>query len=344
MNSSGHNRNTGSGDALEILLRQASPRPVPPQRDQAIVREAVHAEWKSVTGTRRTRLNLAAFGLAATVLLAIFVLFDSLRVAGVADVQVATISKSNGAIYLLGENSELSSMNELLTVSAGQTIVTGHDAGIALAWSNGGSLRIDANSRVVLVDGDHIRLQSGQVYFDSEPSALMVGSTTSPYSEFEILTDLGLVAHRGTQFMTYVDTNQLSVSVRDGQVMIDGDYYDELITAGQRASFVGDRRPAVVNISRYGGAWNWVERISPTADIDNRTAYEFLLWVSHETGLTLQFENAAVEQVVRNEKLHGTIDVAPTRALRFWMMSLDLAWRIENGVIYISELQAAGSR
>jgi hypothetical protein len=64
---------------------------------------------------------------------------------------------------------------------------------------------------------------------------------------------------------------------------------------------------------------------------------ELLEWVSRETGLQLRFESAGAEELARKELLKGEIDAPPTNALRLWMMSVDLDWRIDDGVIYVSE-------
>ena len=344
MNIAGDERNTGSEDAYELLLRQASPRPSPPQRFEKQVRGAVHAQWRKTTRTRRTRRRLTVFGLAATVLLAAFVWLDAYRVSETSVVHVATISKSSGAIYLLGQNSERSDMSEVMAVSAGQTVVTNSGSGVALEWLNGGSLRIDENSRVTFLSTGEIYLQSGRVYFDSEPFVLVASSNEDALRTLKIVTDHGLVTHSCTQFMTFVDANRLSVSVRQGDVTIDGDYFDRTIGGGQKLTYTGSGRPSTVNINRFGEDWAWAERVSPTPGIDGRTVYEFLLWVSHETGLELEFDTPDTEQTARSEILHGTISAHPTSALRIWMMSLDFDWRIENGVIFISESQTATSQ
>ena len=200
-------------EALEELLKHASPRPMPSRSDEAAVRRALRAEWRAVSGRHRSRRRIVSFAMAATVLIGLFAVFGLFRLPVVDAIQVATIEKSFGAIYLLGESSELRETPALSSVLSGQTIVTGDDAGIALAWGHGGSLRLDANTRLRFLDGESVYLEAGRVYFDSTPSALIAGIMAGVAADFLVTTDYGEVSHIGTQFMTRVDDRNLSVSV-----------------------------------------------------------------------------------------------------------------------------------
>ncbi len=316
-------------DDLETLLRQAGPRPVPAPADVAAAKTALRSEWHDVTGRRRTRRRLAGFAIAATVLAGVFAVYNAARVPVVDAVQVATIAKSFGPVYVLGERAELRPTDGLLQVASGQTIVTGSGAGIALAWANGGSLRIDEDTRIRFARDDAVFLESGRAYFDS-----VAGAASAV--EFKLITEHGEVRHLGTQYMTEVDRDRLLVSVREGSVTIDGVYHEQTLAAGQQALLAGRQRPSVLSISRSGDAWNWVVRTAPAADMDGRTLYEFLVWVSREMGLELRFEGAS-ERVAHEAILRGTIDTEPAEALRLRLATAALDWRIEGGVIYITE-------
>jgi len=325
-----------SDDALEQLLKKASPRPVPSQQDEAAVRSAVKAEWRSVTGKRRVRRNVFQYALAATVLLGVFALFSMFRVPVVEVVEVALIEKSFGAIYLLGEEAELRETAELSSVYSGQTIVTGNDAGLALTWGKGGSLRVDENSRVAFTSDSDILLESGRIYFDSQPSPLVAGITTGGSPEFTVVTEHGEVRHTGTQFMTRAGSNELVVSVREGQVAIDGLYYEHTAAPGEQVTMTGRQRPTVLSIGRSGQGWDWVARTSPPVDVDGRTIRVFLEWACRELGLELRYEGGA-EPVANRELLIGTVDIEPADALRLRLASAALDYRIEEGVLYVSD-------
>ncbi len=324
-------------DALEALLRNAPPRPMPADEDTAAVRDAVAAEWRAVTGRRRKRRRLISLAAAATVLLAVGVTVSLLRVPSALPVQVATIDKTIGSIYLLGEQSQLQEMRDLAELTAGQVIVTGHDSGAGITWINGGSLRVDEDTRVEFVSPEEILLRSGRVYFDSQPSSLQAGNTQSSVTGFAIRTEHGVVRHVGTQYMTGVDGGAMIISVREGQVEVEGAYHDTRAKAGERLTLAGSNRPTITNISSHGDDWRWVEQMAPAVSVDERSAYEFINWVARESGLEVRFMTDAVEQRAHITMMAGSVDREPQVALRILLQTTTLDSNIENGWIVISE-------
>lgn len=334
MSGSSDNMATRADDPVEALLGQATPRPAPPGADEQRVRAAVRAEWQAVTAARSARQRVAYFAVAATVLLAVAVVFNQFRDTATTPLQLATISKSHGNVYLLGEQAELLELNDLKTISAGQTLLTGSGAGVGLDWGDGGSLRLDADTRIEFVAEDAAYLHSGRIYFDSQPGASE--GSSERVAALAIKTGRGTVRHLGTQYMIYADADKLSVSVREGRVAIDGINYDETATAGQQLTLTGRGRPDVVNIKVYGEAWDWVGATAPATQFDGRSAHDFLRWVGRETGMQLHFEDQRAEQLAMDAMLRGTVDADPKDALRVWMLGVDLDWRMEGGVIYVS--------
>ena len=63
----------------------------------------------------------------------VFAVFNAFRAPPAEVVTVASIQKSAGSVYLLGDSEELRRTDDLLNVSIGQTIATGSEAGMALA-------------------------------------------------------------------------------------------------------------------------------------------------------------------------------------------------------------------
>lgn len=344
MSESNRDETMRKDDAVEAILEQAAPRPAPPMEDEQVVRDAVYAEWQAVTGRRSRRRRMTNFAIAATVLVAVSVAFNQFRVNDVAPIQVATIDKSHGSIYLLGEQSELHELPDLAAIMAGQTIVTGNDAGIGLSWSNGGSLRIDANTRIEFIAVDEVYLRSGRVYFDTAPTQRMAAITGSGVASpaLAIETEHGRVTHLGTQYMTFVDTTNLTVSVREGQVAIAGKYRDETAVEGQQMTISGSGSPTILNITGYGSNWEWIEPMAPVPDFDGRSVHHFLSWVSRETGLHLEYVDDDAKQLAADVEFVGEVERRPTLALDVWMQTIDLDYRIDGGVIYVSAITAGG--
>jgi len=322
-----------SHDIVEELLEKATPRPAPPSEDEHVVREAVMAEWQSVAGKVKLRRRLTQFAIAATIVLGIAISFNALQVDNVQPVQVATIAKNHGAIYLVGEQSLMQEASDLSSVYVGQIIETGNDAAISLEWANGGSLRIDKNTSIEFTNDESVFLRSGQVYFDSQPATM----TAITGSGFEINTDHGLVRHLGTQYMTTVDARDLIVRVREGQVSVDGVYVEQAVAvAGQQMTVSGGASPSVLDIDSFGAVWAWAEEMAPTLDMDGRSTYDFLQMTAREIGLVVEYETDVAETVARDGILRGAVEMDPRSELEFRMAGEDLGYRIDGGTIFVS--------
>ncbi len=316
-----------SDKELESLLSQAGPRPVPSAEDLATARERVHGEWRSVVGRRR-RNRLFGLAAAAAVVVAVFLSFDLVQTGDAPAVRVASIERSFGSIYLHGERAELQETNDLISVTAGETVVTGSQSGVAFSLGEGLSVRADERTRIEFVDAATVRLHDGRVYVDAHGAQ---------HIDLRIESEHGAVMHVGTQYMMTVDKRALVVSVREGKVVVDGSFHDATVERGQLVRLSGSQKPGFANVALCGEHWKWVEALAPSTDFDGRSVHEFLQWVSRETGRALEFESRGAERLALAETLNGQIDTAPTDALRVWMMGVDLDWRIEGGVIYISE-------
>ncbi len=323
-----------SDEAMEELLKHASPRQTPSPGDEALVRSVVKAEWQSIAVKRRRQVRVMKFAMAATVLLGVFAVFSVFRVQPVPTVEVASIEKSFGSIYLLGESAELRETSGIAKLHQGQTILTGDDSGLALAWGGGGSLRVDENSRIEFSGDGSVYLRSGRIYFDSIPSALLAAG--GAHGVLIVNTDHGAVSHEGTQFMTQTNADELVVSVREGQVAIDGRYHDVMASPGEQVTLAGRQQPVVLDIGRSGEAWSWVGRTTPAADVDGKSLRVFLDWASRELGLALEFEGSAMH-VADAAVLRGSIDTDPAEALRLRLASAALSYRVDGGVLYVSD-------
>ena len=345
MSSMGDHGVVRNDDAVEALLEQASPRPSPPSKDEAMIREAVLSEWQTVTSQRRTRKRVTRFAIAATVLLGVALTFNTLQNTGIAPVQVATIAKSHGSIHVRGEGSQIHQLRDLTAIMSGQMIITDHNSGIGLAWGNGGSLRIAAETRIEFVSDEEVLLHSGRIYFDSTPSELIASITAnSGNARLRILTSHGTVSHLGTQYMTYTSDSELTVSVREGEVTVDGTYHDGKALAGQQLSIVGSARPSIANFSPHGDAWRWIEEASPDVEIDGRSVDVFLNWAGRETGLKVEYPDAATKQVAQDVVLNGAVKLEPRAALDFWVETTDLNWHIEEGAIIVRAIDGSSGQ
>jgi ferric-dicitrate binding protein FerR (iron transport regulator) len=314
-------------DRIERLLERASPRPAPPPDDARQIRESVHAEWRAVTARRRrSRWSYAA--LAAT-LAACAIL--TARYSGTDDampVEVATIEKRAGSVYLVRDNEGLIELGEVANLLSGQVVQTAKVSGLAFVLDDGPSVRLDADSRVELVSSDLLYLQRGRLYVDVPG--------TKPPSRLAIRTDKGTVTHIGTRYMVTIAGDKLTVSVRDGEVRIDGRYNANAGT-GEQVTLLGSNRPMVGRLAAHGGPWLWTESLSPKLDIDGMPAHEFLEWVSRETGYRIVYDDDDARALAGNTVLKGVVDRDPRTELELRLMTMDLAYELDDarGLIHV---------
>jgi len=334
MNTPGENSASTIDESVEEILGNARPRPVPSMDDAAVVREQVHAEWQKLTKRRQTKKRLLSFAIAASVLVAAFATFSVLRINGVTETYVASIDRNVGSVYVLGENSELLASNNLTSIVAGQILITNEDSGVGLEWGTGGSLRIDENSRVEFVARDAIFLHSGRVYFDSNIATSVSGQQETA-AKLTIDTEHGEVSHVGTQYMTAIDRNSLTVSVREGEVEIRSGAIISSANGGEQLHLQRGNRPNNTSIQTYGDYWQWTERVTPSPNLNGRSIDDFLSWVGHETGQIVRYETAEAERYAVGQSFVGTVNERPSDALRIWMMSVDLDWDADDGAIVV---------
>ena len=319
-----------SDAALERLLEEASPRPAPSAEAAARARLAVHEEWQDLVGRRTRRRRTGFLAAAAAAVLAIALAVN--QVPAPEPVLTATVDKAIGSIYLLADDSTLTELSTPAEFMTDQTVVTGENAALGLAWSAGGSLRLDESTELRFVSTDRVELVSGRLYFDSQDPP--DGAT-----RLTVETAHGDVTHIGTQFIVEAKPERLTVSVRDGSVAIVGHRYSETGYAGKAITLRGDSRPEHLDVRVYGQYWEWIEATAPGVDPEGKTLAALLSWVQRETGLEIRFEDAQLRDEVLDVEFTGVSDISnvPREALSQFLRGYGLDYEIREGVIHIRE-------
>jgi hypothetical protein len=317
--------------AVEALLQKAAPRPLPPEHIEHEIRTAVHADWATVSGRHRRWRAGRNVAIAATMLLGAFFTITSLRQVATPAIEVARLDQSRGAVHVQTGDTHVTDNQDASIVFTGQTLQTGKDSAAGLAWLSGGSLRVDAQSRVEFVADNEIYLHRGRVYFDS--FGIAAGSDLTIRSQY------GVVSHVGTQYMTATSDEQLVVMVREGEVLIQRAGQSQRISYGQRAELSDSGRAMISNTSGIGPEWDWIESVAPNISVDGRSAYEFLQWVSRQTGFSVEFSSDSAEQLAKDTMLRGSVNADPRNELRMRMMTMDLDAQFDSkgAVITISD-------
>ena len=321
-----------SEEAMEALFRHASRRLRPPITDEKEIREAVHAQWLRMNRRRRRGRQTLYWAIAASLVLAGF-LSVNISKTPVTYPTVAVIEKSIGEIALRQDAAaDMARLrSNIRSFSSGQTVATGVDSALALGWSAGGSLRLDQETELIFISPTEVELLAGRIYFDS-------GSVAGPNTDESSLivkTQVGVVKHVGTQFMTDLLDDSLTVSVREGVVSISGKGYTGTAMAGQQVILRADGAHSQEMRSTYGGEWQWVQSIAPPLDVDGLNVLTLLNWVSRESGRPLRFESASAREIASVHVLNGPVEVEPIRALGIYLQTTDLRSELVDDVISI---------
>ena len=245
-------------DSVAELFQHASARERPPAEDELAIRKALHKEWSGMARQRRRRKAQFTLAAAASAVLAVMVGVSLTRSPQPIEpmTQVATVEKQLGSIRILPAIAgNAQNQGEPAVLMSGQQIVTGKSSGLALRWYSGESIRLDASTELRLTSAGEINLLAGQIYLDTNEA--------DPFGELHIATPAGLVRHIGTRYMTAVSADGTSVSVREGEVLLDTQGVENLAARGDQLKVDTSGTLVRQAIPTYGDLWQWTEELAP---------------------------------------------------------------------------------
>ncbi|NNE60827.1 MAG: FecR domain-containing protein [Woeseia sp.] len=325
-------------EALENILRHAEARPRPSDAASARAFNELREDWQAVVRTRRWRRRASVAAIAASLVVA--VLFSAqwfYTVPPPADFVRLDVVRAIGSH--VHHNSLQRNTNELvdggLTLQHGDELATVGDTRIALSW-DGGSLRLNEETRVRFDNARTLTLLGGAIYFDSTP----YGNPVATAGLIEIDTLLGRVSHVGTQFQVGVSDAELQVSVREGQVHVAGDRVDVTLVKGEGMALSTDGRFERHALAAYDPSWQWATDIAPEMDFNGRTTAELLAWVARETGLKVRFASSAARDLSASEP-RGIASLAPMAALRTIPFMTSLQYSLQDGYLVVDVATAS---
>lgn len=312
------------GDPLARLLRLADSE-APDVRPAAFrkARMAVESEWlRTLRARRRKRFAVAAgvgTALAAAAALLLWIRLPTAR----------PVDSEPFAQLVRG-----SLVQEAETIAVGDAVVRGAELrtrggqSAAIRLADGRSLRLAPETDVRWIGPAQVELTAGALYVDSPPSAAgrpLVVST--PYGEARNLA---------TQFELRVSDDALRLRVREGKVRLDTPGQDVVAGAGMEVAWTPDE-VETRTVPVRGELWRPYVELAHF-ELDGATLGEFLLWVSRETGLRVEWSDAALELRSRGVVLHGTLGGTPPHlAPAAVLPTAGLASRLDDDVLYITE-------
>lgn len=166
----------------------------------------------------------------------------------------------------------------------------------AIDW-NGSTLRLEADTRIVFVERDVVRLERGTLYFASDGSAHPV----------TVSTPFGDVHDIGTRFETRLTKDDVRVRVDEGRVELRG----EMAAAGERLIATRER----------------VTWIAPPIRLEGMRLEEVVALVARTKGLTPEWRTPASTHGI---VLHGDVAFTPDEALDAATAAAGVRWRVQG--------------
>ncbi len=314
-------------DLVESLIRTAGRRAEPPEEAYRQVFAAASAAFREKTARRHERLWLIWAGAAAVLVLAVAIMLqwtppgaERSELARVERV-IGGAEQATGDVWQTLDESRAS-------LGTGLRLRTLANGRVALALSGGESLRLAADTEIMLDAPGRLYVQRGTIYVDSGagPAA----------SRLEIVTPGGTARDLGTQFELQVAGVALRLRVREGIVAIDRGGRSLTGSAGEQIAIDDLGSVSREAIAPDAEAWQWAESIAPTPDMDGKPATALISWVARETGRRLRYESPIVEQRAATVILHGNIrHLAPLAALEAMLATTDLEYVLQGDTMEI---------
>lgn len=298
-------------DPIGELIRFGGRRPDVDTSRAGRVRAVVEARWRArVRCVRMRRLAWAAIPIATAAAIA-------LMGSGIDWPDLTDRDRVTFAVHL----------QQGVVRFDGGRLATGADGRIAVQVGRGPEVRLDRNTRFVLVSESVAELERGAIYVDTASGESL---------DFEVVTPFGRVHHDGTQFEARLTSRTVVVRVREGAVAFQGRNDVSRVEAGYALVAGVAGRSTTTPIERHGASWSWVESIAPPIEIEGATLLVFLQWVAREAGLELAFVDPTGARVAREIILHGTIDgLTPREALTAVVATTQLEARVSDDALEV---------
>jgi ferric-dicitrate binding protein FerR (iron transport regulator) len=321
------------GDDLDTLFGRVAARERPSEAAEAAAFAALHFEWRERTAKSRRRRALAFAAVAAASLtVAAGALWLQSRTTSTSGALATIELVDGGDATWRDDRSQVRPLGARREFVEGERLATGAGTRVALRWHDGGSLRLDSSSRLELVSTDAVRLTAGSLYFDSVGGAESVGAPA-----LAVQTPAGEVVHIGTQFMVTVASDEVVLSVREGQVKVTGDGFELVVDTNEELDLRADGTREVTAIDGHGERWGWAADVAPQIELDGRTAFDVVAWAARETGRRVVYQTLTAQMRARDDVLRGVDRRSPSGILTLLPHLTGLAYELRDDTIVVSE-------
>jgi ferric-dicitrate binding protein FerR (iron transport regulator) len=324
-------------DPIARVLKFAGSRPQPDPERKAEFKQALRAEWRRLAesqprATSRTesraespidspvdspvksrrfgRAVAIAAGIAAVLIIGL--VQWRVMTPPVATQIVGRVVRSEGVVHKPADGE----------VHVDTILDTSETGRMALALGSDISLRMDVDTRVVMVGERAVRLERGAVYVDAraeESGAVLVH------------TPHGDVRDIGTQFEVRARGSAFGVRVREGEILINRGGAEMTARAGEGLHLDREGRYVRSTIPVSGPEWAWTSTIAPQFQLEGGTVQQFLDWVAREQGWRWRFADSDTARLAAGIVTHGSLDgYTPEEALAIVLPTCGLSF-VQNG-------------
>jgi len=337
-----NDRDTHQDDRLIArALREAMPLEPASAQARERVRAAVQAQWRAslssrtgppaiaeatatatATAPQRRRWPLALAASVVVALVAANLSWQAVRQdAPGATFAIAEVVKGPVLLASAGASGERKAALERRgAVTTQQVVSTGADGVALLRLGEGLTLRLAANSRLLVAAAGEVSLQAGTVYVDADPR--------SGPQPLVVATAYGRVRHLGTQYSIRAQAGQVEIAVREGRVELAGGAAREALQAGGGEALRIEASGAVArtSVARDDARWDWLAGVPTPFELQGATLPAFLGWYGRETGRTIAFADPSGAARAQQVRLSGSIEgLSPEQALQVVAASSGLA-------------------
>jgi ferric-dicitrate binding protein FerR (iron transport regulator) len=329
-------------DPIARVLKFAGSRPQPDPERKAEFKKALRAEWRRVTeaGARvesraespaKSRIFGRAVAIAAGIAAVLLIGLLQWRVMQppVAAKVIGLVVRSEGVVHKTAAHAASNAASHpTISVTTGEevhadTILdTGATGRMALALGPGISLRMDVDSRIVMVGERAVRLERGAVYVDARAEKSGPVLVQTPHGD---------VRDIGTQFEVRARGPAFGVRVREGEILINRGGAEMTARAGEGLHLDREGRYVRSTIPVFGPEWAWTSSIAPKFQLEGGTVQQFLDWVAREQGWRWRFADSDTARLAAGIVTHGSLEgYTPEEALAIVLPTCGLSF-VQNG-------------
>jgi hypothetical protein len=313
-----------SKDTVSQAVRLAGPRPTLSPEIKAKLKMTARSAWQAKVEARNTarqhQQRFRHLALAATLLISAGLLYLLLPSEywplGLLQSPIATVEVSSDPGFLRGRG-----------LRANAVVETNANARLALRLRTGASLRLDGATQLELHSAERLTLHHGAVYLDSGPGNITIAIET-PY---------GIARDIGTQFEVRLLPDHVRIAVREGEVRFEQVTGSHTAVAGTALTVDAEGRVERTFISTYHDTWAWVLETTPPFELEGSSMWEFLMWVTRETGWHLQTLDPGLDRRLKRIKAHGSVEgLRPDEAIEVVLPGAGLEFEVQDGALTLS--------